>query len=181
MLLPLGGRPRLAELVPDHDIHRVRQELGFPVAGQVDLDGGLARAGEVDLVIGPRLPLGPRVLDPSDVLAEVGAGDEVGLAVAVDVDRESREVIEVRPLPGHVADLGRGPVGGLVPGVPGDDVELAVAVDVEDARRLELALAVDRVLLPLRFPGRRAPRRQRGDRQHGQETGPSHHDLSFKR
>ena len=97
-------------------------------------------------------------------------GDEIGVAVAVDVERERREVVVVRAHPLHVADVVRLPVRGLVPGVAADDVELAVVVDVEHAGRLELALAVDRVLLPLRLagPGRREQEQTSSDSERSQ-------------
>ena len=131
--------------------------------------------GQVNLVIGPRLARLAGVLDPADVPREVAAGDEVGLAVAVDVHRQRGEVVVIGPLPDDVADVRGGPVGGAVPRVARDDVELAVAVDIEDARGLELALAVDRVLLPSRLAGVPAttarPARENGQRRGGHGRG----------
>ena len=75
------------------------------------------------------------------------------MAVAVDIERQRGEIVVVSADPRDVAHVIGLPVGCLVPGVARDDVELAVVVDVEDARRLKLALAVDRVLLPLRLVG----------------------------
>ena len=140
----------LDDLVPDDHVDRVGQDVRHAVARQVDHPGRLDVPGHVDLVIGPGRAGFPGVLDPADVLGEVGARDEIGVAVAVDVERQGREIVVVGALPLDVADVIRLPVGSLIPGVARDDVELAVVVDVEDARRLELALAVDRVLLPLR-------------------------------
>ena len=73
------------------------------------------------------------------------------MAVAVDVQGQGGEVVVIRPLSLDVADVVRRPRRALIPRVARDDVELAVVVDVEGARGLELALAVDRVRLPLRI------------------------------
>ena len=86
----------LDDLVPDDDVDRVGQDVGDAVAGQVDSHGRLDGARHVDLVIGPGRAGLARVLDPADVLAEVRDGDEVGVAVAVDVERQRREVVVVR-------------------------------------------------------------------------------------
>ncbi len=81
----IGPLPRTSGRVPDDDVGRVGQDVELAVAVDVDQDGGLARAGLVDLVVDPLGPLLAGVLDPEDVLAEVGDGDEVHPAVAVDV------------------------------------------------------------------------------------------------
>ena len=174
-----GFAAGLLELVPDDPGGHVGQDVGLAVAVQVHEDRGLAGAGQVDLVIGPFLPLGPGVLDPADVLGEVGARHEVGLAVAVDVDRQRGEVVVVGPLSSDVADLGGRPARRLIPGVARDDVELAVAVDVEDPGRLEFALAVDRVrlerwLLSDGGGGHQGHARDEG----GNRTGHGHQSLS---
>ncbi len=159
----------LDDLVPDDHVDRVRQQVGHAVSREVDHPGRFDVARLIDLVIGPGRAGLSRVLDPAHALAEVGARHGVGMAVAVDVERQGREIVVVRAHPRHVADVKGLPVGSLVPGVAREDVELAVVVDVEDARGLELAPAVDRVLLPLRLvrpegPGdeERQPTRRRG-------------------
>ena len=95
----------------------------------------------------------PGVLNPADILAEVRDGHEVDVAITVDVQRKGREVVVVGSHPRHIPDVVRLPVGRLVPRVAADDVELAVVVDVAYARGLELALAIDGVLFPLRLAG----------------------------
>src|SRR5207249_8953410 len=73
VLLPPGARAAVLQLVPGDDVDGVGQHLGGAVAVQVHQPGGLARAGPVDLVIGPLPARHAGVLDPADVPAEVGA------------------------------------------------------------------------------------------------------------
>jgi hypothetical protein len=146
--------PRSSSRYQTTTLTALGQHLGGAVAVEVDGPGGLAGARLVDGVIRPLLTRLAGVLDPADVLAEVGARHEVGLAVAVDVDGQRGEVVEVRADARHVADLGRLlEVRAAIPGVARDDVRLAVVVHVEDPGGLERAFRVDVVLLPLRLAG----------------------------
>src|SRR5262249_52385246 len=129
VLLPARLRALRLQPIPDHRVHRVGQDLGDPVAGQVDQDRGLTRARLVDRVVGPSRAGLAGVLDPADVPREVRAGDEVGLAVAVDVHGQGGEAVAVRALALDVADLERLlEVGPAIPLLARDDVELAVVV-----------------------------------------------------
>src|SRR5262249_56775921 len=55
VLLPDGINSRPGELVPDDDVGGVRQDVEPAVAVYVDHRRRLARAGQVDLMIGPVL------------------------------------------------------------------------------------------------------------------------------
>ena len=58
------------------------------------------------------------ILDPPDILAEIGDGDEVHLAVAVNVEGQGGEAVAVRPADWlELAHGVRRPVRGVVPGV----------------------------------------------------------------
>src|SRR6202042_1341174 len=63
-------------------------------------------------------------------MGEVAALDDVGPAVAVDVEGQVAEVVDVAVGVVDVAEVVLGPGGGLVPAVAGDDVELAVVIEV---------------------------------------------------
>jgi len=89
-----------------------------------------------------------RVAPPRDALREPRDRRNVGILVAVDVDYEVAEVIDVLIAESQLAEAMRRPLlrkvecRGLVPVLAGDDVEPAVAVDVGYCRGLAGA-AVD--------------------------------------
>ena len=79
----------LGDLVPGDGVDRVGQDVGDAVAGQVDGHGRLARARDVDLVVGPRVPpVLPGFSTQPTFLPKYDDGDVIGVAVAVDVERE---------------------------------------------------------------------------------------------
>ncbi len=132
-LVPGQRRLRVAEL---------RQHLArFAVVVEVGEDRELDREAAVDLGFGPRRP-GPtrlgraRVAIPGDALGEPADRDEVGAAVAVDVEREIAEGVDVVAREGNFTKAVRCPRRRLIPEIAGDDVQTAIAVHVEDRGRL---------------------------------------------
>jgi hypothetical protein len=88
------------------------------------------------------------VLVPEHLTAEKPARDDVGVAVAVDIQNQIGEVVEILQL---VLDLAervflpapQGIVGRLVPVLAADHAQVAAAIDVHHAGRLALAVGVD--------------------------------------
>ena len=55
------------DLVPDHHVHRVGQDVGHAVSRQVDHPGRLDASRHPNFVIGPGCPDSSRVFDPAHV------------------------------------------------------------------------------------------------------------------
>ncbi len=90
----------LDDLVPDDHVDRVGQDVGHAVAGQVDhpRPPRCCPAGR------PRdrsraCPTFPGFSTQPTFLTEIRACDEIGMAVAVDVERQGGEVVVVRADP----------------------------------------------------------------------------------
>ena len=143
------------------------------IAVEIDQIRCLHRARGIDRVFGPRLRGVGGLLGPTDPPAEVGAGDDVGLPVAVDVEGGIGEVFVVVRVGarGNVAHLVLRPVGRRVPGIAAEDIGLPIGVEIGDPDGLERRAVVDHML----FPGRgflrpdRHPEREQ-ERQEGEGT-----------
>ena len=83
----------LHNLIPDDDVDRVGQDVRHAVTREVDHPGRFNVARLVHLVISPVRAGFAGILDPADVSGEIGARDEIGVAVAVDVQRQRREIV----------------------------------------------------------------------------------------
>ena len=118
--LPVGD-----ELVDHQRMHgRVGDDLEPPVAVDVPRARGLDVAALGDYVLRPRPALFAGVLAPAERVAPPAAGDEVEIAVAVDVHGDGGEVVEIVADGLDVANLvARAEIGPFVPPRAGDDVE----------------------------------------------------------
>src|SRR5262249_13841637 len=68
------------------------------------------------------------ILIPPDAFGEPGAADHVWIAVAVDVQNEVAEVIDVAVLEIDIAKVVFGPTRSFVPVLAGNDIELAIVI-----------------------------------------------------
>src|SRR5262249_47589208 len=89
--------------------------------------------------------VGAGVLDPLEALAAPVDGDEVGPAVAVDVEDLVGVAVGPAAVDLDIAQEVLPPGGGLVPVAAADDVESAVLVYIEDGGGDELRVGVDDV------------------------------------
>ena len=91
-----------------------------------------------------RFPLGggggfAGILIPPEALREPAAAHDIGVAVAVDVEGEIAEIVNVIGGEELGAEVVFGPGGGFIPVLAGDDVELAVTVHIDESGGLVLA------------------------------------------
>ena len=77
-------------------------------------------------------PALPGVLPPRDLAGEPGHVGEIGIAVAVDVDRHQAEAVDVVAGESDLAKLVLRPGWRLVPELAADEIEPAIAIDVGD-------------------------------------------------
>src|SRR5262249_16047920 len=83
-------------------------------------------------VLFPRAAPLARILRPPQALRKPGAAYDVDMAIAIYVERQVTEVVDVVAGVVDGAELVLGPAGRLVPVLARDDVELPVPVDVGD-------------------------------------------------
>ena len=152
MLIPRGGRVRAAILRQDAVL--------LAAVREVHQERELDEVALVDNVFLPRRAGLARILHPHQLVLEAVGGDDVHFAVAVHIQRQIRENIDVTGDVGDVAEFVRRPLGRFVPILAGDDIELAVSIDVGEGRRFAGA-AVDHQLLERHFRRtRNAPQRE---------------------
>ena len=111
----------------------LRQHLaGLAVVVQIHQERELDAVPVFDQMLFPLAALGSGILVPPDAVAVRGGADDVGIAVAVDVQREIGEIF------GGVAEILDGskavldPVRPLIPVLSGHDIGMPVAIDVGD-------------------------------------------------
>ena len=170
---PLDLRRSGDELVEEDLSANVGDQNRRLIAVEIDQIRCLHRARGIDRVFGPRLRGVGGLLGPTDPPAEVGAGDDVGLPVAVDVEGGIGEVFVVVRVGarGNVAHLVLRPVGRRVPGIAAEDIGLPIGVEIGNSDGLERRAVVDDVLLPGRgfFRPDRHPDREQ-EREEGNEA-----------
>src|ERR1019366_10153010 len=89
-------------------------------------------AAGVDFVDRPRAAALSRILQPDDLRGEVTELDDVHPAVAIHIDGEVGEVVDVVGVEIDLAEGMLGPGGGFVPALAGGDVGKPVVVEVGD-------------------------------------------------
>ncbi len=79
------------------------------------------------------------MLEPGHALTEVGAGHDVDVAIAIDVQRRVGEVFVIVRIraPRDIPNFVPGPVGGRVPRIAAEDVQPLVAIEVGDTDGLK--------------------------------------------
>src|SRR5262245_6548270 len=95
--------------------------------------------------VGSGLDLLARMLEPAQRLAAVVDAAEVEPAVAFNIDRQFRVIVEPTADHFYVAQEMLFPFRAGVPGPATGDVELSVLVDIEDSAGAVLGLGIDDV------------------------------------
>ncbi len=140
----------IADLVPRErcgGLAELRKQLALlTVVVKVHQEREFDRIAVLDRVLLPLTTALSWVLHPIELAREIGATDNIDVAVAVDVDSEVAEVVDVIIGKADGAELMLDPAGTLVPVFAGDDIEFAVAVDVGDGAGF-IRAQIDQVLL----------------------------------
>ena len=168
------------------ELSELRQQLSrLPGVQQVDRESKLHRRPGLDHGLPPRLVPAPGIFPPGEGLLPVRTTDNVGVAVAVDVDGQVTQVFDVavgiRQVAKMVLDPARaralrGRWSLFVPVFAGDNVQPRVPIDV--GHRDALAAAkVERVFAERDFgrpncpKARRSPNEHRRDQEERQRDG----------
>ena len=106
--------------------------VGLAVVVEIHQKGELYGRAGLDHVFLPLAAGCAGVLAPEEAVREPGAAHDIDAAVAVDVERQIREVIDVVVGVRQGAEFVLDPARAFVPVLAGDDVGPAVAVDVGD-------------------------------------------------
>src|SRR4051812_31764062 len=108
--------------------------VGFAIIIEIDQESELDGKALLDGLGSPfGLPAAAAwVLPPPQGTAEPGAAYDVGMPVAINVERQVAEVIDIAVAIGDLAEAVAFPGRRLVPVFTGDNIELAVAIDVGD-------------------------------------------------
>ena len=159
----------------------LRQHLSrFAVVIQIHQEGELDGEAAIDLVLLPLATTFSRILHPPQTLGKPGAAHDVHVAVAVDIERQVAEVVDVAVVVCKGAEFVLHPVRGLVPILTGYDVELAIAVDIGEGAGLvraeiDLVLAEGDFVRTADGPGDRGQERERRE----DVTDHAHDCISF--
>ena len=127
----------------------VRHDLDFAIAVNIPGAGPLDIAAWVDITQRPFLLRIAGILTPAQGRAPPRAGNVVEAPIAINVQRDIGEVVEVLADRLHFADrVPLSEVGAFIPPGAGYDVRHAVTIDIEDAARF-VAFVGDELLVPL--------------------------------
>src|SRR5262245_34048534 len=113
--------------------------MRLAVVVEVDEKSELDRETRIDDRFGPRPAAFPWILPPRDFSRKPGHADDVGVPVAVDIERQIAEPVDVILRVVQFAELVLDPRGRFVPVLAGDNIQSAVAIDVGDRCRLTRA------------------------------------------
>ena len=108
---------------------------GLTVVVEIDEKRELRRTDRIDFRFDPRPACLAGILQPHDLSRKVRDLYDIRVTVAVDIDWEVAEVVDVAAVEWDVADFVLGPVRRLVPILRGKNVQPAVLVEVRDRHR----------------------------------------------
>jgi len=116
---------------------------------QIDQISRFHRSGLVDQVLGPRLRRIAGMLQPSDLVREVSARNDIDISVAVDIQGCIGKILMIVGIDAcDFADFVGLPIRSRVPRIPGKHIELPVLVEVRHADGFVGRKRIDRVLSP---------------------------------
>ena len=148
------------------------QFLLLAVVVEVHQEGEFGGAAGIDFVDCPRAAALPGILQPDDFGGEVAELDDVNPAVAIHVEGDVGEVVDVVGVEVDRAEGMLDPVGRFVPVLAGDDVGTAVVVEVGD-RHGFVEAGVDHA-----DPEGDVRRTARSDEQDGGSNGQQRHEKA---